>query len=196
MTINRVLTQNTVEEIHHVLVVTPTSRYYTTLKISQPAVPITMKCLHKLQGLIHSGQDQNSFSRTLFHHLHITALSPLVPRDRSLHITINNILYALTPVGTTHIATPHRLHLLLNPHTHLPYLQHIHEVDEKNTYRLVIITSLPSKRSRSRRHPMMRTITYSPDPVTKLTFPADSTQHQLSIMTLATHLLLSIPCLK
>ena len=43
---------------------------------------------------------------------------------------------------------------------------------------------------------MLRSTTHAPDPVTTLTLPADSTQHQLSIMTLATHLILFIPQLK
>ena len=40
---------------------------------------------------------------------------------------------------------------------------------------------------------MMRTTAHVPDLVTTLTFPADSPQHQQSILTLATHLLLTIP---
>ena len=40
---------------------------------------------------------------------------------------------------------------------------------------------------------MLRTTAYAPDLVTTLTFPADSAQHQQSILTLATHLLLTIP---
>ena len=40
---------------------------------------------------------------------------------------------------------------------------------------------------------MLRTTSHVPDLVTPLTFPADSTQHQQSILTLATHLLLTIP---
>ena len=40
---------------------------------------------------------------------------------------------------------------------------------------------------------MLRIINHVPDLVTTLTFPADSSQHQQSILTLATHLLLTIP---
>ena len=39
---------------------------------------------------------------------------------------------------------------------------------------------------------MMRTNVHAPDRITILTFQADSPQHQLSIMTLVTHLLLSV----
>ena len=40
---------------------------------------------------------------------------------------------------------------------------------------------------------MLRITDHVPDLVTTLTFPADSSQHQQSILTLATHLLLTIP---
>ena len=42
---------------------------------------------------------------------------------------------------------------------------------------------------------MMRTVTHEPDRITTLTFPAESKQHQLTILTLATHLLFSVPTL-
>ena len=43
---------------------------------------------------------------------------------------------------------------------------------------------------------MMRTTTHVPDLVTIITFSAGFTQHQLSIMTLATHIILSVPIIK
>lgn len=94
------------------------------------------------------------------------------------------------------VAIPHSLNLLLNPYNSMSYLRHTHEADDWTTYHLEIITILPSKLSRFNRinlHPMMRTTTHTSFLVSILPFPAESTQHQLSIMTLATHLLLSIP---
>ena len=94
---------------------------------------------------------------------------------------------------------PHRLHLFLNPHDRLPYLRYIYDMDEQSRYRLEITSSLSERSPGSaqpRRRPMMRTAAYTPDLVTTFTFPADSRQHQISSMTLVTHLLLSIPCLK
>ena len=64
------------------------------------------------------------------------------------------------------------------------------------THRLMITTSLPTTRSisnRLRRQPIMCTTIHASDIETKLTFLADSTHHQLSIMTLTTHIFLSIP---
>ena len=46
---------------------------------------------------------------------------------------------------------------------------------------------------RPKRHHVMRTTSHAPEIGTVLTFPADSVQHQMTILTLATHLLLSIP---
>ena len=81
----------------------------------------------------------------------------------------------------------------------MPFLQHTHDVNEHTRYRLEITTSLPETNSRSshlRRRPITRTTSHIPNLVTTFTFPADSSQHQLTTMTLVTHLLLSIPCLK
>ena len=41
----------------------------------------------------------------------------------------------------------------------------------------------------------MRTTTHTPDLGTTFTFPVESTQHQLSILTLVTHMFLSLPIL-
>ena len=135
----------------------------------------------------------------IFHHLRITATSPLIPRDRSLSITIDNVVHILTPAPLNGATPPHRFHLFLNPHKRMPYLRHTHDVNEHRRYRLEITTSLPEIQPRSshlRRRPMMRTTAYTSDLVTTFTFPAVSNQYQLTIMTLATHLLLSNPCLK
>ena len=42
---------------------------------------------------------------------------------------------------------------------------------------------------------MLRTESDAPDRLTTLTFPASTSQHQLSIITLVTHMLLSVPIL-
>ena len=59
--------------------------------------------------------------------------------------------------------TPRCIHLVLNPYTRMPYLQHTHEVDERTIHRLKITTTLPSTGSLSmqpRRRPMMRITTH------------------------------------
>ena len=113
-----------------------------------------------------------------------------------MKISLDNTTHTLTPPRTGTVATPHHLHLYLNPHGRLPYLQHTCTGINTKPYCLIVTTSLPSLRaasSTSRRRPMMRTTAHIPDLVTTLTFPADSPQHQHSILTLATHLLLTIP---
>ena len=101
----------------------------------------------------------------------------------------------MTPPHPSQETPPHRLHLFLNPRGREPYLSHIHTHDENAqcTRRTIFTTSLPCSRNRSRRRPMMRTTAHNPDLTTTLTFPASSPQHQLSLMTLATHLLVSLP---
>ena len=77
-----------------------------------------------------------------------------------------------------------------------PYLLHTHRLTDQTTRRLDLTTTLPSKASvpgRPHRRPMMRTESHAPDRIITLTFPTASIQHQLSIMTLVTHMLLSVP---
>ena len=133
---------------------------------------------------------------TIFHHLRITVASPLIRRDRSLHLTIDNIIYALTQSCTTTLDTSYRIQLFLNPHNRMSYLLHSHGVSEQTTCRLEITTTLPSTNPtsiRSRQRPMLRATIHAPDLITNLTFPSNSPQYQLSIMTLDTPLLLTIP---
>ena len=196
LSLNLILSQHTLQEIHQVLITTPDSNTCSKVHICHPVLPITIKHLHTLQRTIHSEQYHNIFNRTLFYHLRITALSLLVPRDRLLYITIDNIIYALTSTGTTNVDTPHRLHLFLNPHNRMLYLQHTHEVDERTTRYLEITIIFPSTCSpstRPRRRPIMRTTTHTLDLLMTLTFPAEFLQNQVSIVILLTRLFLSIP---
>ena len=72
----------------------------------------------------------------------------------------------------------------------------MHRINENTIRRLMITTTLHCKISlsgRPHRRLMMSTESHAPDRVTTLTFPATSVTHQLSIMTLVAHLLLSVP---
>ena len=65
--------------------------------------------------------------------------------------------------------------------------------------RLIITTRLPSSlisSTRPKRHCMMRTTSHAPDPGQTLTFPVNSVQHQMALLTLVTHIFLSSPSLK
>ena len=157
-----------------------------------------MTHLHNLHGLVHFGQDKTLSRSVFFHYLCITTLSELILRDRTLQLTVDDTVHHLTLPRTTCGVIPHHLHLSLNPHDLPPSPRHTHVVNEYSTYRLVITATLPSTRSgttRPRRHSMMRTTAHAPDTVTTFIFPANSIQHQHSIMTLANHLLLTAPCL-
>lgn len=122
MTVNLVPTQHTLEEIHQILTSIPASHQCTKVYISHIAMPITMKDIHSIQPIRYSGQHKNESNQTLFRHLRITILTSLIPRDWSLYITIDNIIYALIPTCNTNMATPHRLHLFKNPHNHMIHL--------------------------------------------------------------------------
>ena len=114
----------------------------------------------------------------------------------TVYVTVNQTTYPLTPTRAAHTSTPHHLRLFLNPHNRHPYLLHKHRLTDQTTCRLELTTTLPSKASvhgRLQRWPMIRTDSHAPDCITTLTFPAATTQHQLSNMTLVTHMLLSVP---
>ena len=149
-----------------------------------------------LDGLIKTNKDQTLSHRVIFHHLLITAMSTLLPSDRMLKITLDNAIHIMTPPCTGSVTTPYHMHLYLNPHDRLPFLQHTCSGSDAKPYCFIVTTSLPSQRaesSNSRCRPMLRTTAHVLDLVTTLTFPADSPQHHQSILTLATHLFLTIP---
>ena len=140
MTVNFFLTHPMLDEIHQVLTATSDSNECSTVYIYHSFLSITMKHRYTPERLIHSEQHQNLSNQILFNHLRITTSSPLIPRDRSLHLTIYNTIYALTPPCATTMDTPHRIQLFINPYNRIPYLLHIHDVDELTTRRLEVIT--------------------------------------------------------
>ena len=172
------------------------SRQCTTTHISHPIMTLKMTQLHSLNRLIQASLDQTLSHRGLFRHLRITAMSTLIPSNRTLKITLDNDIHILTPPRTRSVTISHHLRLYLNPHNRPTYLQHTYTRNEPPSYSLIVTTSLLSQRSRSssaRRRPMLRTTVHAPDIVTNLTFPADSIQYQQSILTLTIHLLLTVP---
>ena len=123
-----------------------------------------------------------------------------MPRDRSLSLTINNNIHSLSPSINPTLRL-HHLHIFLNPYQRMPYLLYTcdgrqHTTDAVTTRRFTITTSLPSSlipSKRPKRRHMTRATSHTPDLGTVLTFPADSVQHQMTILTLATQMLLTIP---
>ena len=194
--INLTLTARTLGAIQQILRAIPTTNQCTIKHISHPALTLTMTQLHSLNGLIEVNLDQNLSHLVIFHHLHITVMSTIIPSDITLKITLDNTIHILTLPRTGSVTTPHHLHLYLNPHDPLPYLQHTCTGNKPTPYHLVATASLPCQRSGSswdQRRPILRTTAYAPGLDTTLTFSVESTQHQQSILTLATHLLLTVP---
>ena len=164
-------------------------------------MPLNLGHLRNLRAWLKPSNNTPISHRIIYHHLLISANSPLVPRDRSLSLTIDSNIYSLTPtIDTTPTLCSHQLHLFLNPYKRDPYILYTYDGGQHNnsamaTQHLTIITSLLSNlipSNRPKRHHMMRTTSYTPDLGTSLTFPTESVQHQMPILTLATHTILSI----
>ena len=175
MSVNPEQTEHTILEIYAVIQTKPATIYCTKVHISHPALPITMKHLHKFQRTMYAGNQQRLSNRVTFRHHRITAIPSLTP---CVDISMDNTFYDLTSRTTENVTLPHTLHLLLKPHNRMSYLQHTHKFDERTTHYLEITISLPSTRSQStriRRRPMMRTVTHTLDLVTMFTFPVEST---------------------
>ena len=169
---------------------TPSSNLCTLIHIVNPNMPITMMNLHSIH--IH----KTLFIPTIFHHLRIMATSQLIPHDRTIYVTADQIDYPLTIPSKSHQDIWHDIQLFLNPHNRLPYYLYTHKIDEDTIHHLMITTTLPCKTQISRESQcrlMMRTESHAPDRITTLTFPTTSVTHQLFIMTLVDHLLLSVP---
>ena len=117
----------------HILIASPASHQCTTMHISHPTMALTMAHLHSFNGIIQSSQNQTLSYRVPFHYLHITAMSALLPSDRTLKITLNNTIHPLTSPRTTSVPTPYHFHLYLNLHDSLPYLQYTRDVNKYST---------------------------------------------------------------
>ena len=125
-----------------------------------------------------------------------------MPRDQSLSLTFDSNIHSLSPTTPNNPTLgQHHLHLFLNLYKRDPYLLYTFDGAKHTTgtvapQHLAITTSLPSSfisSKRPKRHHMKRTLSHAPEIDTVLIFPADSVQHQMTSLTLATHMLLSIP---
>ena len=93
MTVNLVLPQRSLEKTHLVLTATSKSNICSKVHTPHPEMSIIMKQLHTLQGLIKLVEHQLLPNQIILHRLRLTAVSPLIPRDRSLHLTMDNVIY-------------------------------------------------------------------------------------------------------
>ena len=145
LSVNFVLTQLTRTEINKDFTVTSNSNKCTKIYLYHPLLPITMRHIHAFHGKMHLDKSYRLSNRFVLHHLRITAVPPLIPQDKSLHITMNNIIYPLIlPPCVDTVVTPRGLHLFFNPHNRMPYLQPTYNVDGQSIYRHLIITNLSS----------------------------------------------------
>ena len=122
MLVNLALPTHTLAAIQQVLTATPISHQCTTTHVFHSTLPLTMTQVHSFNRLIQENLDRTISHRVIYHHLRVTAMSTLIPCDRTLKITLDNTIHILTPPRTGSVAIPHHLHLYLDPHDRLPYL--------------------------------------------------------------------------
>ena len=134
MAVHLTLPTYTLEEIRRTLLVTPDQNSCINVHVPHPTLPLLAKHIHTYQGMIRSRMDHTLSHTILFHDLHITTVSPLIPRDRWLHLTLYNFTHTLIPPGAALDNTPHRLHLFLNSYNRFPYLQHTHTLNDQTTH--------------------------------------------------------------
>ena len=124
-----------------------------------------------------------------------------MPRDLSLFLTMDRNIHLLTRNHPNALALRiHQLYLFLNLYNWGPYLLYTFAGDQYNTHlvapqHLTITTSLPSSlipSKRPQRQRMTCTTSHTPHFGIILTFLTDSVQHQMTILTLAAHIILSI----
>ena len=116
MSVNLALPKTTLGTIRQILIAPPATYRCAREHISHLAMFITKERLVTLQGVIRSGTDEPLSITLLYHHFRLTAMSELISDDRKLEPTVDNAIHILTPPQTTNVATPHHLHLYLNPH--------------------------------------------------------------------------------
>ena len=190
MTVNLITPPYTLEEIRQILTATPTSHQYTNVH--------NLIQLCRLRWNIYTRYMDSYNREKLWTNPPDNILSPvnygiITTYSTRYVVAFNDTQYHLCTI------IPMCDHYVYTTSPTMSYLRHTHDVDEQTWHRLEITTTLLSTRPQfkwSNRRLMMRTTTHSPDLVTTLTFPADSLQHQLSILTLVTHLILSVLCLK
>ena len=121
--IDLTLTAHTIAAIEAVLPVDNPTLPTAHIHITHPTIPLTIGQLRHLRACLQLSNNTSVSFSIIYYHLLINANSPLVPRDRSISLTINNNIHSLTP-STPNNPTlrPHHLHLFLNPYQRMPYL--------------------------------------------------------------------------
>ena len=85
--------------------------------VHRPTLPIQLSHLMKLEEYMKPTNYHHLSYRVIYHHLLISARSPLIPRDRCLTITLDNTVHNLTYKGPdAQLTTQHNIRLFLNPY--------------------------------------------------------------------------------
>ena len=113
-----------------------------SIYLHYPTLPLRFKNILILR---HSIRQENCHSRSLrvlYHHLRISAQSPLIPSDRFVTLTIDNILYKLT--DTTPLQ--HTIHLFVNSYKGHPSFSNLMKISTNSRVsgsRSVLLSPLP-----------------------------------------------------
>ena len=197
------LHQHTISAIHTILHAT-TARDSGPVHLSHPSMPVTLNHLKSLHQSTNPANTHHLSHRAIYHYFRLNTRSPLIPRFRYLSLTIDNIIFVLTPNSPDASQTrQYYLHLFLNPYKRSLYLQYTYEYGYLNNrpasrQHLTLTTSLPNSlltSTQPKRHLMLRTTTHVPGQGEMIIFSAASIQHQMSMITLVIQMILSIPVL-
>ena len=151
--------------------------------LSHRNMNIKLNHLRQLHTTMRTSNNHHLPHRVLYHHLLISARSPLILRDMYLSLIMNNIIHTSIPNDTHDLTTQlHYLLLFLNTSKGSPNLQYLYEGGYYNyrpvyVQRLTLTTNLPSSLISSKRpkqHRMMHTTSYTPGLSETITFPVDS----------------------
>ena len=162
---------------------------------------ITLRHLIKFEECMQTTNHHCLSHRTVYHHLLISARFSLIPRDRSLSITTDNNIYTQIPKGTDILmVTHHTLHLFVNIYKESFYLQYTYDGEwyywsMVSSQYLTIYTNLSRNQftfKRPQRERVIHTMSHTPDLSRTITFPAESIQHQMTMLILAPYMLLLI----
>ena len=115
------------------------------VRLSHPHMPLTMCHLLRLHLTLQPNDTHHLPLQVIYHHMHISARAPLIPRDRFLNLTIDNTIHTITPNDTHDPSTRlHYIHLFLDPPTSSPYILYTFD-GQPNANPLSLPSDLPSQ---------------------------------------------------
>ena len=114
--------------------------------LSHPHIPLTMGHMRRLHLTLQPNITHHIPLRVIYHHLHMSARAPLIPRDRFLNLTMTNTIHTMTPNDTHNPSTRlYYIHLFLDPSTSAPYISYTPSTVNPQPTPLYLPNDLPSQ---------------------------------------------------